>query len=174
MNEERMQILQLLQDGKISVDEATKLLEATPSAPVDTEPPVAKNGSGHNWAGDEDQSDEDSRQSAKGAQGLNLQSLVGVYFGGAQLAGARFQGADLTGAYFGDADLRNADLRDANLTGTYLGNAKLRNANLRGANLTGAYLEHADLEEANLEGVDLTGAYMPGLKYRNGEVEFAA
>jgi uncharacterized protein YjbI with pentapeptide repeats len=174
MNEERMQILQLLQDGKISVDEATKLLEATPSSPVEAEPSRAQNGNSDNQTDDEEQAKDNGRQTPRGAQGLNLQSLVGVYLGGAQLAGARFQGADLTGAYLGDADLRNADLREANLTGTYLGNAKLRNANLRGANLTGAYLEHADLEEANLEGVDLTGAYMPGLKYRNGEVEFAA
>lgn len=173
MNEERMQILQLLQDGKISVDEATKLLEATPSPPIDANPLGAKNGSWHSQTGDEEQAEE-GQQADRSAQGLNLQSLVGVYLGGAQLAGARFQGADLTGAYLGDADLRNADLRDANLTGTYLGNAKLRNVNLRGANLTGAYLENADLEDANLEGVDLTGAYMPGLKYRNGEVEFAA
>lgn len=164
MNEDRMQILEMLQAGKISVDEATRLLEAAErSRVVDSSPTPKRSVSTLN-------EDEDA-QPARSAK-IKLPNMVGTYLEGAKLAGAKLEGADLTGAYLGDADLRGADLRDADLTGTYLEGANLRNANLRGATLTGAHLERADFENADLAGVNLTGTHIPGAKVRDGAFVF--
>ncbi|MEV6314216.1 pentapeptide repeat-containing protein [Streptomyces sp. NPDC051776] len=58
------------------------------------------------------------------------------------------RGADLIGARLDGADLRGADLR-----GTLLIAARLRRADLRGADLLGA-----DLRDTDLRGADLTGS----------------
>ena len=165
MNEDRIQILEMLQTGKISVDEATQLLEAA-DRPRVVDPPPASNRPTRMLEEDEDHA-QTGRSSA-----VKLPNMVGTYLEGAKLAGTRLEGADLTGAYLGNADLRGADLRDAELTGTYLEGANLRNANLRGANLTGAYLEKADFENADLAGVNLTGTHIPRAKVRNGSFVF--
>lgn len=49
-------------------------------------------------------------------------------------------------------NLRGADLRGAKLDGAYLCGANLRGADLCGANLRGAYLRGADLCGANIDG----------------------
>lgn len=164
MNEDRMQILEMLQSGKISVEEATQLLEAAerPSVAAPSPTPTRET------ATVDEQEDTQPTRSAK----IKLPNMIGTYLEGAKLAGAKLEGADLTGAYLGNADLRGADLRDADLTGTYLGGANLRNANLRDATLTGAYLEKADFENADLVGVNLTGTHIPGAKVRDGAFVF--
>lgn len=166
MNEDRMQILEMLQAGKISVDEATQLLEATEHPKSGTSTPTPR----RIVANLEDEEEQPSR--AGRTVKSKLPEMVGTYLDGAKLAGAKLEGANLTGAYLGNADLRGADLRDADLTGTYFERANLRNANLRGATLTGAYLARADFENADLADVDLTGTHIPGAKVRNGVFVF--
>ena len=162
MNDERMQILEMLQSGKITVDEATQLLEAA-ERPQATSAPKQ-------WDIEEMEGDVPPHRPSKS----KLPDMIGTYLEGAKLEGARLDGADLTGAYLEGADLRGADLRDADLTGTYLEKANLRNANLSGATLTGAYLERADFENADLAGVNLTGTHMPGAKVRDGALVFGS
>ncbi|MEJ1933450.1 pentapeptide repeat-containing protein, partial [Nostoc sp. NIES-2111] len=101
----------------------------------------------------------------------------------ASLAGATFQGADLTGGDFdsarcdratlGEAKLDGASFRLASLKGAYLGSAtarhldafaanfqgaQLRRADLTGAGLRQANIASADLSDTVLAGADLTGA----------------
>lgn len=168
MNEERMKILQLLQDGKISVDEAMQLLEATTQSQNRFDPPPARQLS---VEAESDESEEPCPRPAMPR--ISLSNLSGAYFGGVKLEGALLDGANLSGAYLGNADLRGADLRNADLSGVHLGGANLHNANLRNANLSGAHLENADFENADLTEVDLSGACIPGVKYRNGTLQFA-
>ena len=168
MSQARMQILQLLQAGKITVDEATGLLAAAERPGSEQLPPSPPRLTATLTADEE----EETTQWAKQPK-TRLPDLIGTYLDGAKLEGARLEGADLTGTYLGDADLRGADLRWADLTGTYLEGANLRNANLQGATLTGAYLAQADFENADLAGVNLTGTHMPGVKVRDGAFVFA-
>lgn len=166
MNEDRMQILEMLQAGKISVDEATQLLEAAERPPTANPAPAPRH------IASEFEDGEGQPTEARHSARSKLPEMVGTYLDGAKLAGAKLEGANLTGAYLGNADLRGADLRDADLTGTYLERANLRNANLRGATLTGAHLAGADFENADLANIDLTGTHIPRAKVRNGAFVF--
>jgi uncharacterized protein YjbI with pentapeptide repeats len=84
---------------------------------------------------------------------VDMHSLAGRAFAGANLAGAYLAGANLAGAYLAGANLAGAYLAGANLAGAYLTRANLTRANLTRANLTGA-----NLSGANLTGANLTGA----------------
>ncbi|MEZ4862851.1 MAG: pentapeptide repeat-containing protein [Caldilineaceae bacterium] len=194
MNEERMQILQMLQDGKISVDEATRLLEAaekptTASSFTASRPKLARPVAD---AGDDDDAEEPTPKHGRGIRlrwailenmhftGANLQGadfagqdLQGFDFTGANLRGANFQGANCAGIVLTGANLRSANLRDINLTGAdltgaNLSGADLRNADLSNASLTGAALRNTALDGANLSGADLTGIDLRGYKLRDG------
>jgi serine/threonine-protein kinase len=69
-----------------------------------------------------------------------------------------FQGANLAGSKFEKADLSGAVLKDALLNRCYFSHANLQNADLRGADLSDAYLNYANLSGANLSGANLKGA----------------
>jgi uncharacterized protein YjbI with pentapeptide repeats len=71
---------------------------------------------------------------------------------GADLAGGRLNGLDLS-----DFDLRGADLHGAEAARLNLRNADLRGANLRAVKFEGVELFGADLRNANLQGADLSG-----------------
>lgn len=172
MNEDRMQILEMLQAGKINVDEATQLLEAAERPKAADPSPAPRRPSAHDKSLAHDEEETGQSSQPRPAAKSRLPEMVGTYLDGAKLAGAKLEGADLTGAYLGNADLRGADLRDADLTGAYLAGANLRNANLRGATLTGAHLAGADFEEADLAEINLTGAHVPGAKVRDGAFVF--
>lgn len=73
-----------------------------------------------------------------------------TFAAGEPLAGADFQGADLSDAQLAGVDLRGADLSGCRLTG-----ARLDHADLRGARLTGAALDRASLIGADLRGATL-------------------
>lgn len=89
-----------------------------------------------------------------GLYGRNLRSkprhMLDPGYGGADLTGARFDGAIcqntffsrclLTGASFRGADCRDADFSNADLRNADFTNADLRGARLKGADLTGAIL----------------------------------
>ncbi|MEZ4673897.1 MAG: pentapeptide repeat-containing protein [Caldilineaceae bacterium] len=167
MNEDRLKILQMLQENKISVDEATRLLEAAEmpqptSAARTTRPqPIpdaeeAEPASGHRRA-------------------IRFQGAVmdRFNFTGANLEGADFAGQDLQGWDFTGANLRKANLRDANCTGANFTGANLTSADLRNANLTnvsliGVALRDTLLDGANLSGAELIGLDLRGYKLRNG------
>lgn len=87
-------------------------------------------------------------------------SLRGVVLKNANLAGARFERADLSGADLSYANLEQANLRGANLRG-----ARLQGASLAKADLTGADLGEADLGFAVLEGALLDGANLGGARF---------
>lgn len=83
-------------------------------------------------------------------------SLLDADLRGAQLAHARFAGADLRGALLDHLECRSGppytDLRGARLQGAFLRGARLGQADLRGAHLEGANLDKAQLDRADLAG----------------------
>ena len=91
--------------------------------------------------------------------------LAGVYapfliapeadFSGATAQGASFYAGELAGARFDDADLTGAVLAFADLRG-----ASFRNANLTKAHLIGAQLEGADFEGATFDDTNMLGAWL--------------
>lgn len=95
-------------------------------------------------------------------------SLQGISMAGARLQNVRlakanislvdFSGATLIGCYFGAADLRKARLLQADLSEGNLREAKLLEADLTGARLRGAHLAQGDFRRALLRSTDLTGA----------------
>ncbi|MBX3010274.1 MAG: pentapeptide repeat-containing protein [Caldilineaceae bacterium] len=150
MNEERLKILAMLQDGKITVDEAARLLEATEAEPQErhatvafVQPVVAQ------------------APAAEWAVTAEVDPCAGAFLAGARLDGALLDGAQLAGAFLLGADLRNADLRGADLRGAFLAFADLYQANLQRANLNGAFLLFANGSEGNLAGLNLAGSFMP-------------
>ena len=107
---------------------------------------------------------QDSTQVMPGSRIIN-DYLV---YPGANLAGAKLDGSDLSrlnlaGVNLAGANLEGANISYANLTGANLAGvifvyANLTNANLTGANLAGANLLQANLEDARLVGATLIGA----------------
>lgn len=187
MNEERMQILRMLQEGKINVDEAARLIEAMDApapaivsraqvTPVQPKPPVAP-------IAVENQPTPIARPLS------DLWPLRFTLFSnleGAQLDGANFDGARIWCSNLEGADLRNADVSDGWIVASNLESANFAGANLRGAkilgvNLDGADFRGADLQDAtliaanfdradfrgaNLRGKSFVGVNMDGHKYR--------
>ncbi len=74
------------------------------------------------------------QRGGKGKKGRRTKDRRGADLIGAKLQGADLHGADLRGAYLIGADLRGADLRVADLIG-----ADFRDADLSGADLTGSF-----------------------------------
>jgi uncharacterized protein YjbI with pentapeptide repeats len=81
-------------------------------------------------------------------------------FTGANLAGVRLRGLDLSRALLEASDLAGCDLSGANLEGAVLAKANLTGANLTGARLRGANLGGATLHRAVLDAADLTDAIL--------------
>ena len=150
MNEDRVKILAMLQEGKITVEEAARLLEAT-EADNNANPPLVPSINPRLV----------EAQTAAPPPNPTEGPFNGAFLVGARLGGAKLDGAKLEGAFLLGADLRNADLRDADLRGAFLAFADLCNANLRGATINGAFLLFANGAECDLAGVNLSGAFMP-------------
>lgn len=145
MSEERTKILRMLQEGKITVEDAARLIEAIEgAAPGENKP--EREPDFHQSQGSGSNEDSDGHESG----------LRGISFQGVNLHGTHFQGAKFEGIKLGETNLEGANLQDADL----------RNADLRDANLEGANLQGADFHGADLQGVDLTGVNMAGLKYQ--------
>lgn len=84
-----------------------------------------------------------------------VNTLRGVYYQDAQLAGTYLESYHLE-----DAILRRADFEGASLISIYLQNANLEGANLRDANLTLAHLDGVNLSGADLCGTILKNAIL--------------
>ncbi len=147
MNEERLHILKMLEEGKITVEEATQLITAVetsstvdknPANPVGSMPKIEIAGEAQpRWDVEADETDE--AESTGSGLRLPLDKLSGTNFRGAILHGARFEGANLEGANLHD--------------------------------LTGSNLHDADFRGTNLRGKSLVGVDLSGFKYRNGMLE---
>ena len=118
-------------------------------------------------------------------RGTNLQSadlshlnLAGIKFEGAQmqgvvswqtqLQGASLVGAQLQGTFLWEVQLQGADLWDAQLQG-----ANLKSAQLQGAKIWNAQLQGAKIWNAQLQWADLSGAQMQGANLRSAKLQGA-
>jgi hypothetical protein len=164
MEEGRIEILKMLEEKKITVDEAMELLQAlnaakngqengkTESAP---KPPPS-------W----DRHTNDHEESPK----LRRFNLAGANLSGVIFEGAKMDGVSIAAANLDGANFRNADLRDADLSGANLDSANFEGANLRRAKLTGANLGDANFAGANLEDADLSGANLPDTDFTDANL----
>jgi hypothetical protein len=148
MNEERMQILKMLQEGRISVEEAARLIAALsadePALPASTHTPVSI-----------------PVEQIPPQSGPRLTPLFGWAFRYGlccNLENARFEGALLDNTKIWFSNLDSADLSDANLQDAWVVAANLDHASLVGANLEGAKIAASNLDHADLAGADLRGA----------------
>jgi uncharacterized protein YjbI with pentapeptide repeats len=176
MNEERMQILKMLQEGKITVDEAAKLIEAIdhklsedvnatiaedvkrvePVITVTNQTPVA------------------SPVEARGPSPLALRwSLLTFLFSnleGAQIDGGLYQDAKILCSNLHDAHLRGGNFEDAWLLCTNLESANFEGANLRGARIFASNLNHADFRGADLQDAIILCANLDHADFRNADL----
>lgn len=81
------------------------------------------------------------------------------------LAGSKFDAADMAGVL-----LMNAKLTGGSFVYTNLSGAQLNNADLSGANLTNAWLNHAQLTGAKLGNANLTGAKLRGAQLQGADL----
>ena len=163
MNTEQTQILQMLADGKITVDEATKLIDAAAAGQsstfttvqesaeerkptfVEEQKPTQRSSTGRwtNWANNLD---------GMLSRGANLE---GAFFAANNIESANFENAEAESAKFVASNLENVTFEGANLKGAKILCANLEGANFRNANLEGVTIFAANFENANFEGADL-------------------
>lgn len=139
MNEERMKVLQMLQEGKLSIEEAMRLLEAmeSPAVPLVTtmqpalvevvaQPPVVPT-----------------------VATITPYTETGVIRrrDPALKLGLNLEGARLLGVNLDHADFQGADLRNLTLIGANLDRVKFRQANLQGRTLLFVNLDGAVYRE---------------------------
>lgn len=93
---------------------------------------------------------------------LSESNLNGAVFAGANLSGANFSGSNLSGASLYRVTAPSTLFRKADLTEADLRYSSFGAAAFDYANLSGALLENTDLEASNLYGAKLRGA-----KFRN-------
>src|SRR5438034_3456953 len=156
MTEEQTIILQMVENGRITAEEAHRLLAALnrpgPTAAV-AEPALR---------GRELPRPAVRPVIARSPRGTEQRgrrvNMAGAELCGSNLSGAELTEADLTGAKLSEADLSNAKLAGASLADADLSNANLSRADLSGADLTKANLNEADLSAAMLTGANLTQA----------------
>jgi len=180
MNEERMQILKMLQDGKITVDEAAKLIEAidhklsedvnaTLNVPIAedvkrVEPVITVT----------NQAPAASPAEARGPSPLALRwSLLTFLFSnleGAQIDGGLYQNAKILCSNLNTANLRGGNFEDAWLLCTNLESANFEGANLRGARIFASNLDHADFRGADLQDAVILCANLDHADFRNADL----
>lgn len=161
MNAERMQILKMLQEGKLTVDEAAQLIETlqrqTESATPSATPVKIVN----------ELQETPQVETSQAQTNLGAWSLKNVF--ASNVGNARFENTHLDGAHvwfcnLDGANLRNADLTDAWVLGLNLNHAKLEGANLRNVKLVGSNLDYADFT-----GADLSGSTIIGVNFDHGD-----
>ncbi|CAN5868531.1 hypothetical protein BH10CHL1_BH10CHL1_19750 [soil metagenome] len=165
MNEERMHILKMLQEGKINVDEATKLIEALDNKPteqISSFVPITN-----------------EMQSARNVAQLDQPrlsfrwSMLNFLF--SNLNGTIIDGGDYEGALILCSNLDSANLRTGNFQQTWVLCANLDSANFEGANLQGAKifasnLDHADFRGADLRDATILCANLEGADFRGADL----
>lgn len=145
MAEQQQQVLQMLQDGKLTAEEAARLLEALegPATGAPRAEPARRTAGAEGARGG-------GNPRRAGAPAAFVALLARCELSGTNLASAKLDGADLA-----DANLSGANLEGADLTGTKLAHANLSGTNLEGVDLSGLDLSGRNLSGASLEGLDL-------------------
>ena len=148
MNEERTHILKMLQEGKITVDEAAKLIQA-----VDNQ---QSNGDGVPVPVENVRPTTSSTASFEQPRPSFRWSLLNFLF--SNLQGAIVDGGLYEGARIFCSDLEQANLRTGNFQETWVLCANLESANFEGANLAGAKIFASNLNHADFRNADLRDA----------------
>ena len=156
MTEEQTIILQMVENGRITAEEAQRLLAALNR-------PSPSRGSGRAAPARPRAARPAVRPViARGPRAMEQRGrrvdMAGAELCGSNLSGAELTEADMTGAKLSEADLSNAKLAGASLADADLSSANLSRADLSGADLTKANLCEADLSAAVLTGCNLTKA----------------
>lgn len=144
MSNERIKILEMLSQGKISVDDAADLIAAASS--TDLEPRV-----------DHELSDRSATAQYTGYS----QSWTGTWMNWANnLNGMKCSGANFENAFFvannlESTNLCHANVEDVKVFATNLDSAIFEGANLRGTKILFSNLDGANFRNANLEGVTI-------------------
>lgn len=171
MSEQRMRILQMLEEGKISVDEASQLLSKVEDLNEETGEeaggphPHAHHGPGPGFPHIEMPHVPpipDVGKIVNDAMAEAFRSVRGAGFGGAEgeaVGPMRYQGARFSGALLEHTDLTDAKMDSrTRFEGADLRHTSFVDADLRGADLRGADLSNSDFTDAKLNGADLRGA----------------
>jgi uncharacterized protein YjbI with pentapeptide repeats len=184
MNEDRLKILAMLQESKITIDEATRLLDALDNRRLDQSPtavPVVNTAPYRAPA---------ASQPDNGGIKINLsRSFFNFLFSnleGAITDQGWFEQAKILFSNLDHTNLRKADCRQAWVVATNLEKANLEGANLEGARIFCANLDHADFrgadlrdclifaanfEHADFRGVDLRGRVFLGVNMAGSKPE---
>lgn len=174
MNEERLKILQMLQDGKITVEEASRLIAVTECPEVAANPVLASTGALANVTPRVEvvnvpPVDEPYRE-FRLRDLLPLKFVFGVSMDRTLTEGANFEGAKVLFSSLEGANLRHAKLHGAWLVGVSLEGANFEGADLRGAVLAGASFEHADFRGADLRDTVLAAASFENADFRGANL----
>jgi uncharacterized protein YjbI with pentapeptide repeats len=152
MNAERMQILKMLQEGKLTVDEAAQLIEALQHRAEKTVALTVEN---------------QPREASQSRASTGAWSLKNVF--ASNVGNARFENTQLDGAHVWFCSLDGANLRDADLTDAWVLGINLNNTNLEGANLRNTKLVGSNLDRADFTGADLSGSTIIGVNFDHGD-----
>jgi len=155
MSEERMHILKMLQEGKITVDEAAKLIEAIGHQPAERATMIPVNNETQPVTRLAQSEPQREPQSEPLRPRLLLSMLTFLF---SNLQGAIVDGGLYDGARIFCSNLDTANLRTGNFQDTWVLCANLESANFEGANLEGARIFAANLEHADFRGADLRDA----------------
>ncbi len=188
MSEQSMKILRMLEEGKITVEQASELLSKVqeledddaesgerpsrhergprharaPRAPGPGPhfniPPVPEIPDVRKIVRDAMDQMPDVNKIVREAMHDAFSGLGPMHGEGEQGAGFTYKGAHFVGARVEHTDLSDAQLEDAKLQGADLRYADFSDADLRGADLRGANLSYSDFSDADLRGADLRGA----------------
>lgn len=152
MNEERVQILKMLQEGKITVEEAAKLIEAVSNKAMDQEIAEVKPAIP---VVNEPQRVTPVVQSEPLRPRLRWSLLTFLF---SNLEGALVDGGLYENARLFCSNLESANLRDGNFQDAWVLCSNLEGANFEGANLEGARIFAANLDHADFRNADLRDA----------------
>jgi uncharacterized protein YjbI with pentapeptide repeats len=161
VNEERMQILQMLQEGKISVDEAAQLIDTlsnragtATTVPVINEPAVQPAVAA-------------PAVRSAGSQAKGNWSIKNVF--ASSLGNTIFEGTKLDGGRIWCCNLERANLRNADFTSAWVLGNNLDSANFEGANLNNVKLIGCNLDHADFTGADLHDSVIIGVNFDRGD-----
>jgi uncharacterized protein YjbI with pentapeptide repeats len=162
VNEERVQILKMLQEGRITVEEAARLIDALASEP---ETPVAPT---RTVSIPVEVIAVDEEEPTRGESTWSFR-----YGFCSNLENARFDGAELDESKIWFSNLDSANLQNAYLQNAWVVGANLDHANLEDAHLEGAKIAGSNLEHADLAGADLRGAVLLGVNLGQAQMRGA-
>jgi hypothetical protein len=187
MTEQMARILKLLEEGKLTAEEANTLISAmnahteipdySTSHPQPRPQPKPGSQIRHGGRHGHDirppkppkppqPPDIDLRGASLNGVDMENIRLKHSALDGIKLDGAKVNKAKMKYSNFIDADFRGADIRDARLDHSSFSNANFRNANLRGADLSHGCYDAIDAEGANLEYADFSHSNLAGGDFR--------